>query len=380
MLPEIEAYIRKRDLKTSLIAEKESIKDGATRQELDSERRFGKEIEVIRERQYEEGNRIREKAKALIAPLEQGIKELAPWIQSIDQKITFLKHRKKINGKKPQFDDESVEAYRDRKLVKLGILYEDEFTIIKLFAAENERPKNRWTLMAVGNTLLRELLDLPHDYGLPIHIDTYKAIQKELKHLPTLEEIQVYAEKSWKTLILGDLATYKGVKERYLNTVNNYTLEDFKSILEPRKVSDQDAPVVFRITRYDSIQEYRLYRGFYYAEKEVEGDPFNHIEVDDILYIRHCRPDQLRIMETGNTMFGNWWSISISKDSRGHSVFNRENWEKTITEAKARIDELNSKRTKPIAFNPPEVVWITPIPRARDVQSSTPLPSTEGSP
>jgi len=362
MLPEIEAYISKRDRRTFLIAEKESIEDAATRQELDGERRAAKEIEVIREREREEGHRIREKANVLTASLEQGIKKLEPGIQDIDQKIEYLKHQEKIEGEKIQFDDESVKAYRDKKLVKLGILYEDEFTIIKLFAVENDRPKNRWTLIAVGNTLLRDLLDLTHDYGLPVHIDTYKAIQKALTHLPTLEEIQVYAEKRWKTLMHAEGIRYKGVKERYLHTINNYTLEDFKPILEPRKVSDQDAPVVFRITRYDSTQEYRLYQGFYYAEKEVEGDPFDYIEVDNMLYIRHCRPEQLRIMETGNTLFGNWWSISIRKDSRGHSVFTRENWEKEIAEATTRIDELNSERATPIAFNPPEVVWITPIP------------------
>ena len=387
MLQEIEAYISKRDLRTSLIAEKGSILEAALRQEAENEQSIAKEIEVIREREREEGHRIREKAKALTAPLEQGIQELEPGIQSIDQKIKYLKHQEKIEGEKIQFDDESVKAYRDKELVKLGIWFEDEFTIIKLFAVENDRPKNRWTLMAVGDTLLRDLLDLSHDYGLPVHIGTYKAIQKALKHLPTLEEIEAYVERKRKILMNAEGVMYKGVKERYLHTINNYTLEDFAPIMKPRRVSDQDAPIVFRITRYEGTQEYRLYQGFYYAERipdviivagaprqdrentrkyrkkvQLEGDPFDYIEVDNVLYARYCRPEQLRIMETGNTMFGNWWSISIRKDSRGHSAFNRENWEKAIIEAKARIDELNSKRVKPIAFNPPEVVWITPIP------------------
>ncbi len=393
----IEAYISKRDLKTSLIAEKESIRDAATRQELDGERHAAKEIEVIREREREEGHRIREKAKALTAPLEQGIKELEPGIQDIEQKIKFLKHQEGVKGKKLQFNDESVKAYQDKELVNLGVFYEDEFTIIKLFAAENDRPKNRWTLMALGTTLLGELVDMPHEYGLPIHIGTYRAIQKALKHLPTLKEIKAYIKRNREKLMKVEGARYKEVKKAYLHAINNYSLEDFKPIMEPRRVSDQDAPIVFRITRYEGTQEYRLYQGFYYAEKVaeviidagarypshssytvkrqdkentrkyrkkvlLEGDPFNYIDVGGVLYAKHCRPEQLRITETGNTMFGNWWSISISKDSRGHSVFNRENWENKLTEAKARIDELNSKRVKPIAFNPPEVVWITPIP------------------
>ena len=392
MLPEIEAYIRRRDFKTKLIAEKEAIKDAATRQELEFTRQLDEEIRAIKERQMDEGDRIREKAKALTEPIERDLNTLEPEIQDIEQKIKFLKHREKIEGKKPQFDDESVKAYHDRELVNLGILYEDEFTIIKLFAAENDRPKNRWTLMALGYTLLRELYDMPHEYALPVHTSHGGFLQKALKHLPTLEEIKAYLERRRDTLMSGDGVAYKAVKKAYLDTINNYSLEDVKPLLEPRRVSGQDAPIVFRITRYDGIQEYRLYHGFYYAERipdviivagatrqdrentrkyrkkvQLEGDPFDYIEVDNVLYSRYCRPERMLIMETGNTLFGDWWSVSISKDSRGHSVFNRENWEKTITEATKRIDELNSKRrkeVKQISFNPPEVEWVTPVPDA----------------
>ena len=364
-MPEAESYITKRDLKTALIAEKDSIEYAATRQQLEFTRQLDEEIDAIRKRQMDEGHRIREKAKALTEPLEQGIKDLEPEIQDIKRKIKFLKHREKIEGKKPQFDDESVKAYHDKELVKLGILYEDEFTIIKLFAAENDRPKNRWTLMALGYTLLRELYDMPHEYALPIHMIHGAFLQKALKHLPTLEEIKAYVERKRESLMQVDGRRYKAVKKAYLDTINNYALEDFRVLLEPRKVSDRDAPVVFRITDYDNPLEYRLYQSFYYTEvPEVEGDPFDHIEVDDVLYDRYCRPEQMRIMETGNTLFGNWWSLSIGKDSRGHSVFTRENWEKTVAEATNRIDELDSKRTKPVAFNPPKVEWITPVPDA----------------
>jgi hypothetical protein len=206
---------------------------------------------------------------------------------------------------------------------------------------------------------------MPHEYALPIHMIHGAFLQKALKHLPTLEEIKAYVERKRESLMRIEGERYKAVKKAYLDTINNYTLEDFKPLLEPRKVSDQDAPVVFRITDYDNPLKYRLYQGFYYVETiEVKGDPFDHIEVDDVVYSRYCRPEQMRIMETGNTVFGDWWSVSISKDSRGHSVFNRENWEKTVTEATNRIDEINShraKRAKQVHFDPPKVEWVTPI-------------------
>ena len=365
MLHEVKSYIEKRDLRMVLIAEKESIRDAANRQKEDLEQVIAEDIEVMRGKQMEEGNRIRLKAAALTEPLEQGIRDLEPEIQDIEQKIKYLKHQEKVEGKKPQFDDESVKAYRNKELVNLGVFYEDEFTIIKLFAAENDRPKNRWTLIAVGSTLLRELVDTPHEYGLSIHISPWKDIQKALKHLPTLEEIKAYIERNREKLMKVEGARYKEVKEAYLHAINNYSLEDFKPLLEPRKATPMNAPLMFRITGYDSTEEYRLYQGFYYrtGHPTTSTNPFDYIDVEGVLYARHCRPEQLRIRETGNTLFGNWWSIRILKDSQGHSVFNRENWDKTLSEATKRIDELNLVRgVKPISFNPPKVEWITPIP------------------
>uniref|UniRef100_A0A6M3M9F3 Uncharacterized protein n=1 Tax=viral metagenome TaxID=1070528 RepID=A0A6M3M9F3_9ZZZZ len=360
MKAEVETYIKQRDLRTALIAEKESIKDVANRQEADAEQQRDKKINTIRDRCFEETGRIREKAKALTEPIDQGIRELDPKIQDINRKIEFLKHREKISGKTVhQFDHESIKPYHDREIVSLGTLYEDEFTIMKLFAAENDRPKNRWTLMAIGDTLLQDLLKMPHEYGLPIHTSWF--IQKALKHLPTLEEIKAYVEGRRKDLMRGELAAYEGVKRAYLDTINNYSLEDFKPLLEPRKVSDHEAPVTFKITGIGYALEYRLYQGFYYRTGgEAAGDPFDYIEVDDVTYVRYCRPEQLRITETGNTMFGDWWSVSIRKDPRG-IVFNRKNWERTIAEATSRIDEVNVGRRKPVHFNPDEVEWITPI-------------------
>lgn len=361
MLPEVEVYIKKRDLRAALMAEKESIKDAANCQESEAKEHCAKEIKTINDRCFEEIERIHEKAKALTEPIEQGIRELEPEIYGVERKIEFLKNREKIEGKKTQLDDETIKPYRDRRLVKLGTLYEDKFTIIKLFAVENERPKNRWTLMAIGDTLLRELVNMPHSYGLPIHIGTYADIQIGLKHLPTLEEIKAYAEHRRKDLMRRHLVAYEEVKSAYLDTVNNYSLEDFKPLLEPRKASDHEAPAVFRITGIGDTLEYRLYHGFYYRTGEVDGDPFNYIEVKGMTYVRYCRPDQLRITETGNTMFGNWWSVSIQKTAGG-IVFNKENWERTITEATSRIDEINADRVKPVNFNPDEVEWVTPMP------------------
>ena len=358
MLPKVKEYIQKRKQIRTLDAKKNIVEEAASRLKDEIKDRELDKISEVQSQAASERSTVNEHAHDIIAPLIENVERLTLEIADVEQKIKHLKYREKIAGKTVQFDDSKAIAHR-YELKPLGLLYEDEFTIMKLFAAENDRPKNCWTLMAIGDTLLRELVKTPHEYGLPIH--TTHCIQKALKHLPTLEEIKAYVEGRRKDLMRGELAAYKEVKKAYLDTINSYSLEDFKPLLEPRKLSDHEAPVTFRITGIGDALEYRLYQGFYYRTGgEAAGDPFDYIEVDDVTYVRYCRPEQLRITETGNTMFGDWWSVSIRRDSRG-IVFNRENWERTITEATAHIDEINVGRRKPVSFNPDKVEWITTI-------------------
>jgi len=354
MLQETKAYIENRDKVIALTAEKKIIKEEATRQEALADKRRDDAMILIRDQHDEEVTVIREKMKSQVYPIERSIDALIQKLQDVELKITFLKHQEKIREKKLEFTAK-VKAYRNKETVGLGAFYNDEFTIIKLFAAQNDRPKNRWTLIFIGNTLL-ELAKLPWEYGLPVIVEGAN-IAGSLNHLPTLEEIKDYVEDKRERLLARTLSRYKDIKEKYLETINNYSLEDFKEILEPRKVPISEAPISFRIRNYDAVEEYRMYQGFYYKSSDVIDDPFNYINIDGSTYVRLCRPEQLRITETGNTMFGNWWSISIEKTQKG-ILFNRENWDKTVSDAETRINELNRNRREKISFNPPQVEWI----------------------
>ena len=361
MKAEVETYIKQRDLRTALIAEKESIKDVANRQEADAEQQRDKKINTIRDRCFEETGRIREKAKALTEPIDQGIRELDPKIQDIDRKIEFLKHREKSNGKMPNLDDEAIKPYHDRELVNLGALYEDEFTIIKLFIVGNDRPKNKYTLSMVGNTLLDGLIKVPYDYGCNVD---YGNIRRSILSRPTVEELERYAQN----LRHHEISYYADVKEQYLQTVADYTLEDFKAVLEPQHVNEFYAPLLFTIHGLGDTLDYRLYDGFYYRSgSDLQGDPFDYIKVNDILYKRYCRPEQLRITQTGNTMFGDWWSLYITKDSHGE-LFTRENWDKTLVDTNDYVRERNIDRRTPINFTPPRVEWKGSLPVFEDIK------------
>jgi len=364
MLQETKSYIEDKDKLIALTAEKEVIKEEATRQEAQADKRRDDAIDLIRDQHNKEVIAIRDKVKAQVDPIEHSIYTLIQNLQDVSLKIVFLKHQEKIKEKKLEFTAK-VTAYRNKEVAELGSFYNDEFTIIKLFAAQNNRPKNRWTLMIIGNTLLGELVKMPWEYSLPVHVDGAN-IAGSLKYLPTLKEIKDYVENKREHLRVMVLSAYKNTKKKYLETINNYSLEDFKEILEPRKVSRTKIPILFRITRYDEVREYCMYQGFYYVSSDVTDNPFNYINIDGTTHVRLCRPEQLRITETGNTMFGDWWSIRIEQSQRG-ILFNRENWAKTITDAEDRIEELNRNRSKKISFrnrskkisfNPPQVEWM----------------------
>ena len=354
----IENYFNNMQIRNSLSAEKDVIEDTAIQDKLEAKRRMDAKTSAVKEKYWDERNKIEGTATALVTPIKQLIKDLWPTIESTERMFDYLNHKEKIELK-TRPDDIVIETYQEMEIVALGELYADEFTLIKLFAVPNDRPKNKWTLMAYGETILSGIVDLPYSYG-GVSIKKNVCIRKELKHLPTVEALKTYIKRKRKTLMANEREGYQVVKKAYLDTIKNYTLDDLKPLLEPRVVSSEEAPRVFKVDTYNNSTTYRLYQGFYYTSGAETPDDFIHmfdyITVDDEVYKRCCVPEQLKISQTGNTLFGDWWSMSITKD-RGDIIFNRENFDRELTEANKRIGKDNINRRKPISFTPPKVEW-----------------------
>jgi len=360
MLPKVKEYIQKRKQIRTLDAKKNIVEEAASRLKDEIKDRELDKISEVQSQAASERSTVNEHAHDIIAPLIENVERLTLEIADVEQKIKHLKYREKIAGKTVQFDDSKAIAHR-YELKPLGLLYEDEFTIIKLFIVGNDRPKNKYTLSMVGNTLLDGLIKVPYDYGCNVD---YGNIRRSILSRPTVEELERYAQN----LRHHEISYYADVKEQYLQTVADYTLEDFKAVLEPQHVNEFYAPLLFTIHGLGDTLDYRLYDGFYYRSgSDLQGDPFDYIKVNDILYKRYCRPEQLRITQTGNTMFGDWWSLYITKDSHGE-LFTRENWDKTLVDTNDYVRERNIDRRTPINFTPPRVEWKGSLPVFEDIK------------
>jgi len=137
------------------------------------------------------------------------------------------------------WEEEKLSAYRDKQLVRLGPLYQDEYLDVRLYAVENRRPKNRYTLVAIGRCTFRgsgyddrrgDILELPYTYGCDVNCHGSRAnIIQEFIHLPTIDDIKKFAEKR-NSLMKAFLAKYQEVKREYLEILRTYRLEEFTGI------------------------------------------------------------------------------------------------------------------------------------------------------
>lgn len=282
-------------------------------------------------------------------------------INVIRAKLKYLKHKKEIENTALQFNEKEIKAhetYRDYYFEKMGVLYKDDYILIKLYIAENEKPKNKYSLFAYGKTKFpEEILDLPYSYGLPTRdSDCYCNIKASIKDLPTIEELKEYIKRNKDKILESFLSRYKFVRDEYLATINNYSLSDFKDIFKVKIVSENDAKIVCIVDR----REWRLYNDFYYFKaKKIERNPLDHIRVNGKLFRRGCQKELMMITQTGNTTFGSWWSMSIEEHShRGGIQFTKENYEKILEKAKQFVDRRNkNRRGENVYFRYPKVKW-----------------------
>lgn len=136
-------------------------------------------------------------------------------------------------GKDLAIDDDDVKPYRDRAKDSLGYLFDDDYLKIKLFIVENEKPKNKFSLIAMGRCLFGEnLLDLRRGYGVPVHTSFGYNIEVVFRDMPSVAELQLWLEDSRRQpFIPGLIGDYEKVKAEYLDVIAKYTSQDFKELM-----------------------------------------------------------------------------------------------------------------------------------------------------
>jgi len=136
-------------------------------------------------------------------------------------------------GKDLAIDDDDVKPYRDRAKENLGYLFDDAYLKIKLYIVENDKPKNKFSLIAMGRCLFGEhLLKLRREYSTGVHTWHGYNIEMGIRDMPSVAELQPWLTDSRRQqLIISLTGDYEKVKAEYLDVIGKYTPEDFKELM-----------------------------------------------------------------------------------------------------------------------------------------------------
>lgn len=115
----------------------------------------------------------------------------------------------------------------------LGYLLDDDYLKIKLFIITNNKPKNKYSLIAVGRSIFdKPLIEYPYSYGMNI-ADSYLGfvVKAVLKFAPAPDELKDWFKKHKDSILMNTLAEYQQVKQEYIATKQEYTTDDFKELI-----------------------------------------------------------------------------------------------------------------------------------------------------
>jgi len=68
--------------------------------------------------------------------------------------------------------------------------------------------------------------------------------------------------------------------------------------------------------------------------------------IGNTIYVEWCKVKELAVTQTGNLIFGDWWSMSVEPDygKPNYPRLTPENYRKAIKEGQKRVDEANTDK------------------------------------
>jgi len=159
-------------------------------------------------------------------------------VAQVDRYIEFLKIAQDFTPVEP-IKDESVTRYErgaHKHLEWLGYLYTDDFLKIRLLIAENDKPKNKYSLMVYGRCVFWALSDniikMPHNYAGPNLNDGYSfTIKDELRCAPSVDDLTAWVIQNRPKILAEFMDQFKKIKAEYLEVTKKYTLDDFRELI-----------------------------------------------------------------------------------------------------------------------------------------------------
>lgn len=215
----------------TLRAETEALRVGAEQEVhrlvYDFYRPKIRQLEDVRDQATQE---VHEKYEQARDQKQKEIEGLQVVINHVERILDFLRVG---DAKDLTIDDDDVEPYRDRAKENLGYLFDDDYLKIKLFIVENDKPKNKFSLIAMGRCLFGEhLLKLRREYDACVKAGHAYNIEVVIRDAPSVAELQPWLGDSRRQqLIISLTGDYERVKAEYLDVIGKYTPEEFKELM-----------------------------------------------------------------------------------------------------------------------------------------------------
>lgn len=219
----------------ALYGEIETI-EKATRQEV-SRLHYDVYQSKIRELEHERDRMIEAvgvDSQGQINESKAVIENLQTVIHQVSRLLEFLKLDTTEDLSIADDDVKPYDRYDQRLTESLGYFFNDDYLKVKLFIIENDKPKNKYSLVALGKCLFyEELLKLPKSYGLPCYIHGFCELETVIKDFPLVAEAKNWLNKN-KARLSFLLGEYDRVKEEYQDAIQNYKVDDFQELLIAR--------------------------------------------------------------------------------------------------------------------------------------------------
>jgi hypothetical protein len=117
----------------------------------------------------------------------------------------------------------------------LPYLFQGSRLQIRLFVVENKKPKNKYSLCALGDTVFsEELLKLEHSYGCPFSTDQQFRLMSTIRDSADVQELKTYADRKRGELVVRLKGDYDKVLADYEEVQKSYTANDFLALIVAR--------------------------------------------------------------------------------------------------------------------------------------------------
>lgn len=212
--------------------EREATRRGWQDKRQQVDREYSDKIWQLEREKREELNSLEDKQNSVTTQYDQRIAEQYQLIEKAERILECLSFDP--NADLSIADDEiEISRYAKEYAESLNYLFDDDYLKIKAFIVGNRKPKNCYSLIAIGkSTFTEELIKYRKDYGLDI-INSYRGFSLivSIKDMATVAGLKDYYNKHKGKLLTETIEEYQQAKTEYLEAINHYTVDDFKELI-----------------------------------------------------------------------------------------------------------------------------------------------------